>query len=405
MSVDRKSMLRGAVVGVAVALSCTACETTQSPTAGDLAVASLSVFSLADVLRDVPATQVAPPPQQRDYDGDDVALERAVQRAGGLAIVAFKSPASPRMLTVQGRRAAVPRAATERALDALRQAGVEILEVYGASAMAYVRLPRGLAGPLRRNAVVDFVEPLPDRGTLLEGAPGAQLGPASMRIVGSSAAQYVPWNVAMVQAPQAWPYSTGSVSKIMIIGAGLNAHPDLPTVPSGNCGGYYNPCSSPFPDGPALLGIVAAMDNSYGIVGVAPGLQAQRIYIWRVLRDDGTWDDYSYLAGLNNATLAGIKTVLVEGISPQYWAAEAASIASAWAAGTIVVAGVGSSGQRVTVMYPASLPNVIGVSGVRNDSTFAANPTSGCTTGPGSNYGPMVDVAAPFWATTTFYGG
>ncbi|OGT95630.1 MAG: hypothetical protein A2083_00040 [Gemmatimonadetes bacterium GWC2_71_9] len=149
------------------------------------------------------------------------------------------------------------------------------------------------------------------------------------------------------------------------------------------------------------------MDNSYGVIGVAPGVQGQNTYSWRVVRDDGTFDWGAYLSGINNAPILGVKTVLVEIASyGDYWQAEGTAIASAWAQGTIVVAGVGNRAEYWATVYPASVNNVVGVSGVRDDGSFAVS-TPGCTQLPGSNWGPMVDLAAPYWATTTipFQGG
>lgn len=405
MNGSSSGAFRGATLFVVLGLCCASCERIASPTPEEGAAASLVSSDLGDVVRDVPATRVALPPHARDFDTDDAALGRAIEGAGGLAFVGFKSAASPRLSATQGHRAAVPQAATRAALDVLRHEGVEILEVYGASAMAYVRVPAGSAGALRRNPAVDFVEPPSHRAGIDESALPVSPMRVPARAGGAAASQSVPWNITMVRAPQAWPYARGTQAKVMLLGTGLSAHVDLPTIPPGNCAGYFNACSSPLPDGQALLGIVAAIDNSYGIVGAAPGLQPQAIYIWRMVRDDYTPDWNLYLSGLNSATLAGIKTVLVEVIATEYWQAEATAIAAAWSAGTIVVAGVGSNGQRVTETYPASLPDVIGVSGVRDDSVFASAPVSGCTYGPGSNYGPMVDLAAPFWAVTTYLGG
>jgi hypothetical protein len=128
-----------------------------------------------------------------------------------------------------------------------------------------------------------------------------------------------------------------------------------------------------------------------------------RIYSWRIYLANGAPDVNLYAAGLNQAISLGTKTLLVDLVHTDYQAFEANLIASAWASGIITVTNVGSSGQYVGSLYPASLANVVAVAGVRQDGTFAANPTAGCTLngGVGSNWGPMVKLAAPFWAYTT----
>ena len=52
-----------------------------------------------------------------------------------------------------------------------------------------------------------------------------------------------------------------------------------------------------------------------------------------------------------------------------------------------------------TPVYPAAYTDVIGVSGVNADKSFAASGTTGCFSY--SNYGSHVDLSAPFTANST----
>lgn len=193
------------------------------------------------------------------------------------------------------------------------------------------------------------------------------------------------------------------------MGGGLTSQTDLPAIPGGNCGGAFDSCNSNFLDGTAQAGVMVALNNTIGIVGIAHGIPPAKIYSWRILLPNNTYDGNLYAAGINQAISLGTKTLVIDLHHIDYLAYEANLIGSAWAAGIITVTHVGSGGQYYANLYPASLPNVVSVAGVRQDGSFAANPTSGCTAGGGvgSNWGPMVKLAAPFWAYTiiAYLGG
>jgi subtilisin family serine protease len=80
---------------------------------------------------------------------------------------------------------------------------------------------------------------------------------------------------------------------------------------------------------------------------------------------------------------------------------EANAVAQAWNYNIVLVATAGNNGGP-TIVYPANYSNVIGVSGVLPDKSFAS--TSPCN-GASSNHGSDVDLAAPFYALSTVPGG
>jgi hypothetical protein len=392
----------GAVSALALCMLSSSCDAVRTPTA-DRSLLSAS-SNQSDSLRDVPAAEVGLPPRPRLLDTDDSVLERSVAATQGLAFVAFKSPLSARTFEAAGHRAPVPSAVVRQGLEMLRSSGIEVLNVYRNLAMAYVRLKPGVPAALRHDPLVDLVEPLPDGRTLDQPTQLPAAAGAPLRVLQHvDSVQYVPWNVSFVRAPAAWPYARGSAPTIMLLGYGIAAHEDNPAVPSGNCGGWFNPCSTVWPNGTAELGVIAAQDNSFGVEGVAPSVQGAHVYVWRAVKDDGYIDWNTYFAGYDAAVSLHAWTVLVDFQHTDYVASEAYNVATLWSWADIVVSGVGSDGQYFSAVYPPSYLNVVGVSGVRSDSSFAAAPVTGCTWGgaTGSNYGPMVTVAAPFWATTT----
>jgi len=77
------------------------------------------------------------------------------------------------------------------------------------------------------------------------------------------------------------------------------------------------------------------------------------------------------------------------------------AVAAAWAAGHVIVA---SAGNRMsnTAVYPAAFSNVVGVSGLNQNLTFAAQGSTAAVCGDSySNYGTHVDLSGPFDAYTT----
>lgn len=119
------------------------------------------------------------------------------------------------------------------------------------------------------------------------------------------ASQPIPWNISMVKAPYAWRRGiTGRGVKVAILDTGIAAHPDLaiyggvsfvPGVTSYNDGhGHGTHCA----------GVVAARNNSLGVVGVAPDA---RLYAVKVLSDGGSGNSSWIIAGMEWCVKNGMK--------------------------------------------------------------------------------------------------
>jgi serine protease len=331
--------------------------------------------------RDVPAVRIDLPPAPRPWDGDPVALESAIVTASGYAVVAFKEAGSARALAA-GDRGAVTAGTVRAGLQLLERSGAEVIELLDAIGAARVRVTPAQAVALAAHPLVDFVEP---------------------RQYGRVQAQDTTWGVRMVGAPTYWPLNTGAGAKVLIIDTGHQQnHVDLPAIASANCAGVYGGCddaSTASWHGTRVLGIVAARNNLEGVVGVAPGTTAANIYMY------GACDDYNgcptdaVTAGIN----AGIFNTHVMNLSftQPYDASQATAISQAWSNGIVIVAAAGNFASNDTV-FPANYTNVIGVSGVNADKSFASSGTTGCN--GYSNYGPHVDLSAPFSANSTIGG-
>lgn len=161
-----------------------------------------------------------------------------------------------------------------------------------------------------------------------------------------------------------------------------------------------------------MAGTVVALDNTYGTVGVAPGILDGQRYMRLVCSwtsggggnpdpffgapGSGVTCDPQALATQLNWAAANLGPPAVINISLGWSTVNpaiglAAAVAAAWDDGQLLVAAVGNS-STPTVYYPAGYSQVLGVSGVKQDTSFGL--TSSC--GIRSSQGPHVSIAAPF---------
>lgn len=211
----------------------------------------------------------------------------------------------------------------------------------------------------------------------------------------STAPQQVLWSNKAVQAPTAKSLGyTGKGVKIAIIDTGIDRnHPDL-KVAGGACfnedayGTRY--CPNGYQDdeghGTHVAGIIAAQNNSVGIVGVAPNAA---IYAVKSLNSEGEGTTTSILAGINWAIQNKMDVINLSLTADEDDSMLHKAVDKAYNNGILVVAAAGNtgkaSGQGDTVQFPARYSSVIAVSSV--NSQFKRVPSS-------SN-GDKVEVTAP----------
>jgi subtilisin len=118
--------------------------------------------------------------------------------------------------------------------------------------------------------------------------------------------QQTPWGIARVGAPLAT--NTGAGIDVYVIDSGIDhTHPDLTVVSGVNCSGgspLRASCKVGLPGddnghGTHVAGTIAALDNTIGVVGVAPDA---RLHAVKVLRADG--------AGYRSWIIAGIDWIV-----------------------------------------------------------------------------------------------
>jgi subtilisin len=215
---------------------------------------------------------------------------------------------------------------------------------------------------------------------------------------------------------------------IAILDGGIDPeHPDLNVAGGFNClGGKKQDWDDRDGHGTMVGGFAAAIDNSIGVVGVAPGA---RLWAIRVADPDGNISDSALLCGLNwviehadkievaNMSLAGDDNDLAPcGTSATPPIHEA--ICEMVGRGVTAVAAAGNYSMDAATFTPAAYPEVIAVSAMAD---FDGQP-GGLAAIPNvcqfeseeqlddhfawfSNYGAPVDLAAPGVCVTSTFPG
>jgi subtilisin family serine protease len=209
-------------------------------------------------------------------------------------------------------------------------------------------------------------------GSLYNNSPGS---PATVQVT--------PYNVVQAQA-DAVSFNPNAMMKVCVIDTGMSPHSDLPFVnitgddDSGtglwDQAGHWH--------GLHVAGTIAAADNGYGIIGMAPGVD---LHIVKVFGDNGAW---AYSSDLAHATQqcadagANILNLSLSGGLPN--ATEEAAFAHFAQTGGLVIASAGNDGTT-TRGYPAGYPSVmmIGANNANDQmASFSQHPPC-LTTGKG----------------------
>lgn len=199
--------------------------------------------------------------------------------------------------------------------------------------------------------------------------------------------EVLPWGVDRIDAEYAWlaePGYTGVGVNVAVVDTGIDhTHPDLAVAGGVNVINLRKDYKDDNGHGTHVAGIIAALDNDIGVVGVAPEAS---LYGVKVLDRRGSGWLSDVIAGIDwcvNNNDVDIDIVnLSLGLNSDIQSLEDACVA-AKAAGLILVAAAGNDGGAVH--YPAAYDSVIAVSAVDSSDSIAA----------WSSYGPEVELCAP----------
>jgi subtilisin len=204
-------------------------------------------------------------------------------------------------------------------------------------------------------------------------------------------------------------------ASVAILDTGVTPQADLNVQASGtDCVTPGSPTLSDLNGhGTHVAGTIAARDNDFGVVGVAPGA---RIHSVRVLGPTGTGSISGLICGLDwvaaNAStidVVNLSLTTTGGVVPTCASAGITDLQLAVCgvvnAGVTVVAAAGNGGGSVSGIVPASYPQVIAVSAFADFDGLPGGlrPTPNCSIGGESddvfsnlsNFGPEIDIMAP----------
>lgn len=221
-------------------------------------------------------------------------------------------------------------------------------------------IPDSVSEKLKKNPKIKYVEE--DAQVQIAGKPTQPPQPP----------QQITWGISRVNAPLAWNNSTGKNVKIAVLDTGISSnHPDL-TVSGGiNLVGKLknNKWNDDNGHGTHVAGIIAARNNTIGVVGVAPDAQ---LYAVKVLDAYGSGYISDVIEGIDWAVQNNMNVVSMSLGTTVYSQALNDTTANAYKVGILLVAVAGNSGDgnlsTDNVLYPAKFDSVIAVSAVDSNN-------------------------------------
>jgi len=197
------------------------------------------------------------------------------------------------------------------------------------------------------------------------------------------------WGVKHIGAGDVHPYNKGAGINVAIIDTGINLnHSDLAVAGDVTFVDGTSTGNDDNGHGTHCAGIVAALDNDIGVVGVAPEAS---IYAVKVLNSSGSGYLSDVVAGIEWAIDNNMDIISMSLGTDYNYLTLRDACDNAYAAGILLVAAAGNDysirrgSERDTVDYPARYDSVIAV-GATNDSDVKAS---------WSSTGAALELAAP----------
>jgi len=198
--------------------------------------------------------------------------------------------------------------------------------------------------------------------------------------------QEFPWNMLMIGADLAWPQTQGTSVRVAVLDTGIDLnHPDLFENIKSHIN-IINPKKTGDDDsghGTHVAGIIAAVDNAIGVIGVGPKIE---LYAVKVLDKKGRGWLSDLIDALDWCLDKNIQIINMSLGSLQDNSSFHEAVKNAYQAGITLVAAAGNYGQQDGIIsYPARYSETIAVSSVDLFGNLD----------PFSSFGNEIDMTAP----------
>lgn len=156
--------------------------------------------------------------------------------------------------------------------------------------------------------------------------------------------QTLPWGVDRVDAEIAQQVNKGTGVKVAVLDTGIDLdHPDLRIAGNVSMLPDFPTADDDNGHGTLVAGIIGALDNDVGVVGIAPEAE---IYAVKVLNCYGSGSLSAILAGIEWAVDNQMQVINMSIGSPQDWSVSVIeALNNAYNAGIVIVAGAGNGGN------------------------------------------------------------
>lgn len=197
-------------------------------------------------------------------------------------------------------------------------------------------------------------------------------------------AQSIPYGITMIGATSVWPTWGQGGAKVCVLDTGVDtSHIDLagPVQSMSFVDSPVEAVEDYNTHGTHVSGTILALDNTEGVVGVAPQCQ---LLTGKVLANSGSGFSSWGMSGINWAVANGAKAINMSLSGSTFSQAYSDTVQAAVNAGTLVCCAMGNQSSG-TPRYPAAYPASMAVSAVDSSGAFASF----------SNFGSHCSVAAP----------